>query len=301
MKVALILFLFLRFSSSLSFAQVGNAGMQFLKPGVSARSIAMGEVAASLGSDAAAAYNNPALLSQENNSYLQIFHSNLMANTTMQFLGAKTTFNRFAFAYTLNTTNIPNFEIRTIPGEAEGTFGVHYFASGIAASYSVDDNVSLGIGGKLLYEKIFIDDATGFAFDFGSRKKFENQFVIGASLNNLGAMSKLRNTSTTLPTTLRIGAAYPLALSGIHSEILFAADAIDILPEKQVHISTGAEFLYDKIFALRLGYQSGFEAKKNWSVGLGITYNTVIFDYAFVPYNNNYAAGHTIAISYIFE
>lgn len=87
----------------------------------------------------------------------------------------------------------------------------------------------------------------------------------------------------------------------MHSEILFATDAIDILPEKQMHISIGAEYLYDKIFALRLGYQSGFEAKKSLSVGLGITYNTVIFDYAFVPNIRNFAAGHTIAISYVFE
>jgi len=286
---------------SSSYSQVGYAGLQFLKYGVSTRSLGMGDVSSSFGFDAAAAYDNPALLSTDDHSSIQISHKTWFADTKVEFLGLKTVAKNFSYSLFLNSTLIPDIPIRTIPGPATGMFDVHYFATGISTARKFSNDFSLGIGVKILYEKFFVDDATGLALDFGMRKVLENNLSLGASVSNVGSMSKLRNAATTIPTTVRIGGSFPIVFSENKSELLFALDAVDILPEKAMHIHSGFEFTYDKILSLRFGIQTGYEAKKFFSTGLGITYNNIIFDYAFVPTESSFEPGHTIGVGYIFE
>jgi len=275
--------------------------MQFLKLGIHPRMNALGDASVVLGSDAASAYTNPALLSLSANSSVQLSHKTWLAGTTTDFIGAKTSLNDFSFSVFLNTTNIPGFEVRTRPGPLEGMFDVHYFATGLSSAYALSETFSFGVNAKILYEKIFVDDATGFAADFGASHLVNDVLLLGASVNNIGSMSSLRSSATTLPTSARIGGSYTFIFPALNADMLVTTDGISFFAEKSNHLVGGVEFTYDRMLALRAGWQTGFEARNFFSAGLGITYNSLIFDYAFVPAKYSFDSGHTIAVGYIFH
>ncbi|MBM4165598.1 MAG: PorV/PorQ family protein [Ignavibacteria bacterium] len=298
MKFFFVVFFFLGVPFVAS-AQVGNTGLQFLKLGVDARAIAMGEASVANGTSVASSFVNPALLSPI--ASLQITHRNWLEGTNIDFFGANTSVNDFTFALLLNSTTIPDFEIRVRPGEAEGVFNVHYFSAGITSAYAFAKDFSVGIGGKLLYEKFFVDDASGFAFDIGAKKTLNDHVMFGASLNNFGAMSKLRSKETKLPTSMRIGVTYIIPVSELHSVLAITSDVQEVFSEQQLHFHSGFEVTFNNYFSLRGGYLTGYEGRKNYTAGFGINYKNIIFDYAFSPSNFSFEPGHVITVSYGFE
>ena len=49
----------------------------------------------------------------------------------------------------------------------------------------------VGITGKMLYEKIFIDEASGFGLDLGGNYSYNN-FSVAAVVSNIGSMNSLK-------------------------------------------------------------------------------------------------------------
>ena len=70
-----------------------------------------------------------------------------------------------------------------------------------------------------------------------------------------------------------------------------------------LHIHFGGEYFYNNIIALRFGYMTGYEAK-GITAGLGIFWEGLNFDYAFLPYSfssYNLGSAHTISLMYSFN
>jgi hypothetical protein len=280
-------------------AQGGNTGLQFLNLGIDARISAMGEATVANGTTVASAFINPSLLSP--NTSLQFTHRTWLGETSIDFFGVKTSVNNFTFAMLLNSTTIPDIEIRTRPGNAEGIFNVHYFSAGISAAYAFEKDFSVGMNGKILYEKFYVDDASGVAFDIGAKKILLEHVILGASLNNVGGMSKLRSQETKLPSALHIGGTYAIPIAEFLSVLSLTTDAQKVFAEQQFHVHSGFDLTYDNLFSIRGGYLTGYEGRKNYTVGFGINYKNVIFDYAFLPSNFSFEPGHVITVSYDFE
>jgi hypothetical protein len=221
-------------------------------------------------------------------------HNEQVLGIRTEFLAAKVKFEKFAFGLSLNNTSVDDIEIREIPGAALGTFTAQNFAFGLSAGYKVNTNLSLGFTGKFLYEKIYVDNASGIAFDFGGIYNME-KLSFGLSVSNLGSMSELQNESSKLPSAVRGGASYLLDLPKINATVRIGVDGYKVLDGGSVHANTGAEFLYKDFLALRVGYQSGYE-NKNITTGLGIKYKAFNLDYAFVPYRYSIGSSHTITL-----
>lgn len=276
-------------------AQGGQAGLSFLKLAVGARSLGMGEAAVAATHDPTATHYNPAGLRQAPNPQLILMHKQWILETRTEFLAAAVPVERFSFGLSLNVTSIPGIEIRRRPGPAEGTFTAHNAAIGLSSAYSVDDMLDIGLSVKYVYEKIFVHEAGGIGFDLGGVYRSPWDIAFGASLTNWGSMGKLRDVSSKLPTTLRVGAARSETLESIDARLHVAADVVSILPESNTHLHLGAEFTYNAAFSVRAGYIGGYETR-NFTAGAGFTHSFVTVDYAFAPFRLGFGATHTFSL-----
>lgn len=295
MKSTRLILLFVLATSTL-FAGAPNTGMTFLRLGVGARSVAMGEAAVASAMDGTASYYNPAALSFVKNSDITLMHKSWITDVSTEFLGAAVKSDAVALGFSFNATNVGNIDVRTQPGEAEGTFNAHDLAVTGSASVKASDDLSFGVSAKFLYEKIYVDEASGYAFDLGGLYIVSPSLSLGVSLSNLGSMNEMKNDKIELPRTLRGGAAYTGELTDRFTYSI-NGDVVKVLTASAVHIQAGGEVSFDNAFALRAGYQTGYDAK-SFSGGVGVAYSMLRFDYAFVPLLSGLGTAHTFSLSF---
>ncbi len=295
-----ILFLFL-ISASLFAQSAGNSGLAFLKFGFGARNIAMSDLGVVGTTDLSALNYNPSLLAVNNKTQLSFTHNSLFQDMNSEmFAGSFTAFG-LPIALGLNTTNIADIEIRTKPGEAESKFSAHYFAGSISTAYHLAENIYLGATYKYIYENILSDDASGYGFDFGvSYQSTIKGLTFGAAIRNLGSMKELHTESTKLPTDFRLGASYNFSLkdSKLDFTALAGFQKYTLLDDSHLHF--GGEVVYNNMFALRIGYASGYDSK-NISTGFGVNWKGLNLDYAYVPIKYGLGDSHIISFTYTFE
>ncbi len=184
--------------------------------------------------------------------------------------------------------------MREIPGESIGEFTAQNLSIGLSLGYKMNENLSIGMTGKFLFEKIYIDNASGIALDLGGLY-VKDKLSLGLVLSNLGSMSDLKNQATKLPSAVRLGGSYNFDLTGISSKLTVGVDGYKVFDGGKFHANTGAELLYKDFLALRVGYQSGYE-NKSISAGIGLKYKAFSLDYAFVPYKYSLGSSHTITV-----
>lgn len=288
---------FLSLTVSVTFSQndgAGNTGLAFLKLGITSRAISLGEAVVSSTNDASATHYNPAAMFNGSKSSLVFMHNEQVLGVRTEFLAGRFKFNKVALGFSMNNTSVDDIEVREIPGEPIGQFTAQNFAFGLSLGYKVNEMLSLGMTGKFLFEKIYVDNASGLALDIGGLYTKEN-LSIGAAISNLGSMSQLRNESTKLPASIRLGGSYSIILVGITSKLLIGVDGYKVLSGGKFHANTGAELQYKDFLALRVGYQSGYE-NKSITTGIGLKYKAINLDYAFVPYKYSLGSSHTITL-----
>ncbi len=281
--------------------EAGKSGLSFLKLGASARGIAMGDAMSANVSGAAATYYNPAGLlnsyADDSRTQIMLMHKEWIQDTRTEYVAISFWLgDNNALGFFLNSTTIAEIEIRTRPGTPEGTFTARNFSIGISYGHAIDENLRLGLTGKFLYEKIFIDEASGIAFDLGLQytTPVEN-LSVGASLSNLGSINELRTESSKLPAFLRIGPAYSLDFESINSKLIMAADLLHSFPDNLSHMNLGGELFFNKTFAARVGFQIGSEGR-GFSTGIGVHYGILALDYAYSPLSFDLGNSHTIAL-----
>ena len=293
LKIALISLLVV---SSLSSQNIGT-GLTFLKLGVGARSVAMGEASTAIVNGSPSIFYNPAVSRFDDRNEISLMHKQWIAETSVDYLGTVLPADAITYSLSALTSSIGGIEARTQPGPAEETFSAKNFAFTFGMSFFVADNFAVGASGKFLYEKIFVDEANGYGVDLGGLYKIDEHLSSGVSLLNLGSMSILKNEASKLPTTVRAGLAYASSLT---DQIRYtgAVDFLKTIDDSINHIHVGAEATYDSTIAVRMGYQTGYESK-SISAGFGVTYGIVTFDYAFVPFTGALNTTHTFSLSFL--
>ncbi|MBX2992462.1 MAG: PorV/PorQ family protein [Bacteroidetes bacterium] len=281
-------------------AQVGKSGLAFLKFGVSGRAVSMGDAMSATISGAAATHYNPAglMVPEGTNAHILLMHKEWIQDVRSQFLGATVNLNdESALGVSVNTATVSDIEIRTRPGTPQGTFSSRDYSLGLSYARHFSDDLAIGITAKFLYEKIFVDEANGFAFDIGAQYNtpIEN-LTFGLALANLGSTNNLRNENITLPSLLRAGPAYVAELESMTSRLTIATDLLHIFPEKKTYVNMGGEWLFNGIVAARAGYQLGSNAR-GFSTGLGVEYGMFSLDYGFAPLSSDLGSGHTFSLS----
>jgi hypothetical protein len=295
MKRIFLIIFSLFFITQISFTQndgSGSTGFSFLKLGADARSISMGEAYSSISEDATAFIYNPARLNSGVKNNVMLMHNSSAQDLTTDFIAGKFTIDKFAFGVGIFTTAVSDIEIRTQPGEPIAKFDARNLSGGISIAYQIASNLSIGTTAKFLYEKIYIDDASGLAFDMGVNYSKDN-YSLSYMVANIGSVNELRNESTKLPTLTRFGGSYKFSKDVF--DVTLAAEGFKVLNGGKFHIHSGAEGGYKDFLFLRAGYQSGYE-NKSFTTGLGFKYKGIRIDYALVPHASEFGTSNAFSL-----
>ncbi len=302
LSIATFLLLGQNFYPNSGLAQVGGSGMAFLKLGVTGRGTAMADAMAGHVSGAGATYYNPAGLVTADTStgttQLMLMHREWIQDTRAEFLATLILLGgEDAIGFSITSTTVSDIEIRTRPGDAEGTFTARNYAIGASCAHAISDCLALGFTGKFLYEKILVDEASGAAFDIGAQYSTPLPHLsVGGSLANLGSLSVLRSEKTKLPSLLRIGPAYESQFGDRGSSLTIASDLVHIFPESTSFLNVGGEFNFEQVTAIRVGYQFGSDSRR-FTAGVGFRYEMFLFDYAYAPLSNDLGTTHAFSLA----
>ncbi len=298
-KAVVIYMIFVLFSTSFSVAQTGNAGatgLAFLKLGVGARAGGLGGAFSAISDDATATFWNPAGLAYSH-TQVTFTHTEWLQDITNEFLAITFPAFRGTVGLSVYTNNVGGIEHRLNPSEEPiGTVEANDVALGFSYATSIHSSLKAGLTVKYLYEKIFIESATGYAFDFGLIfQPFSNPLRVAVVAQNLGSVDKLRTESINLPKTIRLGVSYLLALDANGGAVLLAADGVKVA-ETDFRGSFGAELQFKDRLAVRVGYQTGL-SQQDFGGGLGLKVNRYQLDYGFIPFDSSFGDTHRFSFT----
>jgi hypothetical protein len=301
MKNLYIAFLLVLFTNVLfaATASEGKTGLSFLKVGVDARAVGMGEAYTALSEDASATFWNPAGL-------VNAAHSNVLFNHNAWIEGINGEFAAIAFVkiksawgFHIRSFNIGDIQVRGDSPTAEplDNTSAHYLSAGLSYARRLNPSLNFGVTLKYLFEKIYVESATGYAVDLGLtyRLPFPNM-RLGAVIQNLGKMNTLRAEETKLPVIGRVGLLYRLPVTSNIFSINLAADAVKP-SEENIRFHLGGELVLWKQIAIRSGFLQGYDAR-DFSFGVGVMRSSIRFDYALTPFTENLGVAHRFTVNF---
>ncbi len=300
MKTKIIIILTLFFTSSIFAQSEINSGMSFLKIGFGARNIALGDVGVISSNNVSAVAYNPALLTYGEKSEVALSHSSWMNDVSSEMLGAKFSLFSLPFALYINSSQISDIEIRRKPGEAVAKFNANYFAASLSSAYKITNSLSAGASVKFLYQGMYVYEATGWAVDFGAyyRNAVKN-LDLSFAVRNIGTMNKLKEESTKLPSLFSFGMSYQIIHPVKFINLKIFAATKKYFDDTNLHLHFGTEFSFKDFIYLRTGYQTGYDAR-SYSVGLGLLWRGINFDYAFAPFDYSLGNSNIISVQFTF-
>ena len=285
---------FLLLAPTILLAQGSSMGSSYLKLPTNSRTAALGESLIADSGSVSSSFLNPANLATVENAEILVTHTEWIQDVQTEFLAATTPFAYGNIGFAINNTNVKGIEVRDLPGPALSTFTARFVAIQLLYAAKISNEIFVGSNIKYFYEKIFVDEASGYGLDFGLLSNIEGVWC-GASVANLGSVNAFRSSSSNLPSQLRIGASHPFAEGEF--DFLGSAAFVHDLKEANNGIYVGGEVYYDKSIAIRLGYQTGIESR-SISGGVGFKHLFMKLDYAFVPFSFGLGTAHMLSISF---
>ncbi len=265
-----------------------TTAVSFLKIGVGSRPQAMGGAQVADPRGGLALFWNPAGLGQGRGRSLLFSYNRYRFDSSQGLvvfsgkIGSKGGFGLGA-----NYLRVRDIEVRSGPtDQPERTTEASDLAVYAGYGLNLPGNLSLGLAGKFIQEKLHEDKASTFAFDAGMGYGYKN-LSLGAAVQNLSQGLKFREESFHLPTTIRAGAA----LFFLEKTVTVAADIEQLLfgcTERRLHF--GAELAL-KALRIRGGYNYEFGGKRfgdltGLTLGIGFGCETWELDYAVAPSEN---------------
>ena len=300
------------------FSKVGTAVAPFLKIGVGARAMGMGETFVAVANDASTLYWNPAGMTNLEKTSLIASHSMWFADIYHDYVGIvihKGTNFISVSAIALNTSE----EEITTEAEPDGTglyYDVNMVALGLSYARQMTDRFSTGITVKYVSERLHNVTAQTMAFDIGTYLRTGyHGLVIAMNISNLGGKMQLEgrdliaiaNTGGNneidarfktqpypLPLNFRVGVAMDVIggfdpfMQSEKSRFTIAIDG-NHPNDNTERINTGIEYAYDEMLFVRAGYKINYDVEK-WAFGGGLKFNVgqkiMSVDYAMVDYGD---------------
>lgn len=263
-------------------------GFSVLRLTSGSRTSGMGDAGAAL-ADGDAFSVNPAALLVAGRGAFGLTHSEWIEEIRHEYLTAAYRSGRNVVGLQFQLFHAGGLERRVGPSaEPLGEFGVYEWSLGAAWSRKLSARLRLGVGAKLLRQSIFAESAVGGAADFGVLYDLRSGVAVGASVRNLGRLTKLEEESTDLPRQLRLG-----VLVRPRPSVILLADS-QWVKEADSSLHLGAEYAWRPNLHVRGGYQTS--DTRSLSLGVGVGVGPWRVDYAVVPFGSGFGEAHRVTL-----
>ena len=325
MKKYIVLFLLISLIPGLliskEFPKVGTAAYQFLKLGVDARAIGMGEAYTPVTDDISSVYWNPAgLANNMENSQIFLSHTKWVADISHEYLAFSKPTSLGIFALSTQVLHMPYMDVYeedTFDQPTGETFTCYDFAAAITYANSFTDKFNFGFTARYIREGLDEVTSNDISFDLGTTYNTGwHNLIIGMSLRNFGPdmgykidddkdgkydedpFDLLDNDGDGLIDEDRKEMKYKIPMNfslGMALDLLnnenrrwIAAFQIDNTVDRLETYNLGTEYSLG-VFSLRSGYQFNYDAA-GFSCGFGVKipmrFGKVSFDYAYTTFGD---------------
>ena len=264
----------------------GTRAMTFLKIGVGAEAMGMGESQVAATDDLYASYWNPAGLARLQQPQLAFMHNELFADINYEFVGFALPLSRAGtFGASASFLSFGELQGRDRDGNETTIFRPYDLALILSYARGFGSSLAFGMNAKFLREQIADESGTGIAFDLGGLYNFpETPLSLGFNAQHVGPRVKFIEEAFGLPFTLRLGAAYRLW----YDTVLLTTDIIRP-SDNDIAIGVGASYTIGNVLQLRTGYKykiggNDLGAISGLTGGFGLTFLRFQIDYALISF-----------------
>jgi len=268
--------------------RVGTSSGQFLKIGIGARSLGMGESFVAVANDPEALYWNPAGIAQFDEHAFYFSHIQWFANINIEYVGMVYHLNRtnsLGLFFSSLATNDITETTELQPFGTGRTFIYSDMVGGMTYARNMTDRFSFGVTLKYFQETLAELTMSSVLFDLGTYYKTgwkTTRFAV--SVTNFGPEISPTGSFTyknldneivkvkkfqgfTPPIMFRIGIASELVTKPGH--ILTSSIQLNHPNDNTENLNLGLEYWYRNLIALRAGYITGRE-ERDLSAGVGL-------------------------------
>ncbi|RMF60827.1 MAG: hypothetical protein D6748_03175 [Calditrichaeota bacterium] len=286
--------------------RTGTATAQFLKIGVGARAIGMGEAFIAVANDAEALYWNPAGLTLFDKNSVFFSHIQWLVDTQLEYAG---------IVYHLNSANSLGMAVtylhtedmvETTELQPFGTgrmFGFSDFLMSLTYSRQMTNQFSFGVSVKMMQETIAELTMRGVLFDLGTYYQTgwkSTRFAVtvtnfGQDMAPTGTITQQNLANETVeiksfqkfppPIMFRISVAGEVWDNEVHR--ITTAMQLNHPNDNAESLNFGMEYWWQNRLALRVGYKTA-QVEENFSAGFGLHFPIALadfrLDYAFTNF-----------------
>lgn len=274
----------------------GTSSAELLDIGIGCRAMALGGAFSAFSNNASGVFWNPSGLANRSNTELTLGYSNWYQDINLNYVAlAAPISKRVTFAVGAIYLNYGSFDSYSIDDQPLGTFSGHNAVGQVSLACGLSSQLSIGVTGKWVSEKIEDVTGSGYALDFGMR--FDTgPFALGLTARNLGKGLDYDGEVTPFPTSYNAGIGLRLFNRGVNltSELVYPKDG-------NISCHQGIEILYQNTIALRSGYSqtinSEFQEEHDGLVmGFGLKVLSGSLDYSYEP-GKDLGAVHRVEFS----
>ena len=273
----------------------GTTSSDFLKIGIGARPIAMGNAFSAMADEVSTLNYNPAGLA---NLYRHQFHY------IYESLPEGMNYNYLAYAHTLGNigtiaTSIGIMDYGDIVqttlldpfGNSGGKITGRDLLFTLAYARTILPRTALGIQVKYIEEKLAETKSGAAVVDLGVLYYLPSyNLSLAATLQNVGTKMKFYSKKERMPFTVRFGSAYRAYLDRLRITL----DAHNEIGTGWNYNAGGEFWVVPHLLAFRTGFDSSHDFGSGVTAGAGLHYNDFRLDYAFVP---TYSFGNSHKVS----
>jgi hypothetical protein len=251
--------------------------------------------------DAVCAQVNPAAVAFAQGTYIGFSHANWFEDIDLGSFDLYAASRKHGFGVSLTGLGSGSLEKYSADDHYEGTFRTFDFFVNALYSYRVSSGMSLAATGRVVYEKIDWESATGFAVDLGamyvtSRPYLGGGWGFGFAARNLGPAITFTEGSSDLPYTFQGGISYSPEWLPSPVTALLAIDYRKTRYEDGTPLA-GLEIGVADVVALRVGSRVNQDLG-DMTFGAGVKIKQVQVDYAYVDFSDRLGSTHRLGLAF---
>lgn len=266
----------------------GTRAMTFLKIGVGAKAIGMGESQVAATDDLYSTFWNPAGLIKLQRPQLALMHNEWFAEINQEFVGIAFPIGKSnTVGISANFLSFGDIQGRDQDGNLTEIFRPYDIALTLSYARGIGQSLSLGMNAKYMREQISDENGSGVAFDFGGMYTLSNlPFSFGINAQNVGPRVKYVEDAFQLPFVLRLGTAYRF----FNDNAILTTDFIRPTDNDNA-IGFGIGYTIADILQIRTGYKyqiggNDLGVISGLTGGFGLSILRFHIDYALVSFGD---------------